>query len=168
MITLKDSIEINTSLDNLYDWINNLDEHFIDWSPYHTEFKKLTGGLEVNDILQFTEVVDNTPYNIKVKILKKEKTDNDFIVYMQTTVKLANIIFMGEKTKTGCKFTHIEEFGLKDTPFGKIGNWLLFEVIAKKQANWDLILGDMKEDNLYLKNYLETGKYGYEGKVEHL
>jgi len=32
-------------------------------------------------------------------------------------------------------------------------------VIAKKKANWQLIADDMKEDNMYLKQILETGVY---------
>ncbi len=168
MITLKDTIDINAPLESLYEWLSNFDKHFIEWSPYHTEFKKITGGLEVGDILEFTEVVNNISYKIKVKILKKEKTDEKFIVCMQTTIKLANIIFIGEKTQSGCRFTHIEEFGLKDSFWGEKVNWFLFEVLAKKRANWDLILNDMKEDNHYLKNYLETGVYGYEETIEHL
>ncbi len=61
--------------------------------------------------------------------------------------------------ETGCRFTHIEEFGKPDTFFGKFINWLLFNVIAKKKANWQLIADDMKEDNMYLKQILETGVY---------
>ncbi len=37
--------------------------------------------------------------------------------------------------------------------------YLLFEVIAKKKASWQLVKDDMAEDNMYLKQILETGVY---------
>jgi hypothetical protein len=52
-------------------------------------------------------------------------------------------------------FTHIETFGSKKPVIGGFLNFLLFKVLARKKANWDLILNDMKEDNENLKKILE-------------
>lgn len=161
MIVLRDSIEIATSIDELYTWFLNLEENFVDWSPYHTEFKKLNGGLRVGDKIKFVEVVNDIEYKVKGVIKEDKKTEDSFTIIFETASGLARIYFIGEAIDSGCRFTHIEEFGMKDSFLGKIVNWLIFDLLIKKKADWDLILEDMKEDNLYLKNYLETGEYGY-------
>jgi hypothetical protein len=159
MITLKDSIEIAVPLDNLYNWLLALDENFVKWSPPHEYFYKLDGGLNVGDRIQFKEQVMGIPYDIKGVIKRIDKEDENFNLMFETMSGLAHIYFIGEKTESGVRFTHIEEFGKPDTFLGKIFNWLLFEIFAKKKANWQLILDDMKQDNIYLKQILEEGKY---------
>ncbi len=162
MISLEDSIDINASLDSLYDWLCNLDKNFVVWNPSHTEFKKLSGGLNTGDKIQFTEIVKGISYKVKGTIKERTKNQDSFTMIFEAGSGFAHIYFLGNKTETGCRFTHIEEFGKPDTFFGKIINFLVFKVIVRKKADWNLILDDMKEDNIYLKNFLETGKYGYE------
>ena len=38
-------------------------------------------------------------------------------------------------------------------------NFLIFKVLYKKRANWDLIRDDMRLDNLYLRRILTKGEY---------
>ncbi len=159
MITLRDSVELSVPLDILYGWLNALDENFVKWSPYHDYFKKVSGGFDVGDKIQFKELVMGVPYDITGIIQEHEKSGDDFKIMFETMSGLGHIHFIGEKAAGGCRFTHIEKFGKPDTFFGKIFNWLLFNVIARKKANWQLILDDMKEDNVYLKQILETGVY---------
>lgn len=159
MITLRDSVELSVSLDKVYSWLNALDENFVKWSPYHDYFKKVSGGFDVGDKIQFKELVRGVPYDITGIIQQNEKNDDGFKIMLETMSGLGHIYFIGEKAVGGCHFTHIEEFGKSDTFFGRIFNWLLFNVIAKKKANWQLIMDDMKEDNMYLKQILETGVY---------
>ncbi len=159
MIKLKDSVDLNVPLNNLYDWLKSLDENFEKWSPYHEYFRKITGGLDVGEKIQFKELVMGVPYDIKGIIQENQKSDTGFRIMFETMSGLAHIYFIGENTETGCRFTHVEEFGKPDTLFGKIFNWFLFSVIAKKRANWQLIADDMKEDNMYLKKILESGVY---------
>ncbi len=159
MITLKDSVELSVPLDALYGWLEALDENFVKWSPYHECFKKVSGGLDVGGKIQFKELVMGVPYDITGIIQRHEKNDGGFQIMFETMSGLAHIYFIGEKTGSGCRFTHIEKFGKPDTFFGKIFNWLLFKIIAKKRANWQLILDDMKEDNVYLKQILEAGVF---------
>jgi len=159
MITLSDSIDISAPLDELYEWLRALDENFIKWSPYHEYFKKLSGGLEIGDTIQFKELVMGVPYDIKGTIQTHSKNNDGFRIVFETMSGLAHIYFIGDKTADGCRFTHIEEFGKPDTFFGRLFNWLLFEVLFQKKANWQLIQNDMEEDNRYLKQILETGVY---------
>ncbi len=159
MIKLTDSIDLSASLDELYRWFLELDKNFVRWSPYHEYFTKLTGGFEVGDQVRFKELVMGVPYDISGVIRLREKTEDGFRIMFETMSGLAHIYFIGEKTESGCRFTHVEEFGKPDTFFGKIFNWILFEVLAKKRANWQLIKDDMAEDNAYLKQILEDGVY---------
>lgn len=158
MIILKDSIEINTKIDKVYDWFMNLDKNFTRWHPNHKEFKRITGGDNIWDIVFFEECVNWICYKIKAKIIVKEKTKNSFKIVIKSTIWLAIISFSAKTTKNGCVFTYIEEFGMKDNLIGNIINFLIFNVLASKQANWDIIMKDMKEDNINLKNIMENKK----------
>jgi hypothetical protein len=159
MITLKEYVDNSVPLDELYDGRGGLDENFVKWSPYHEYFNKISGGFDVGDKIRFKELVMGVPYDIRGIIKQHEKSTDGFRIMFETMSGLAHIHFNGEKTAGGCRFTHIEEFGKPDTFWGKIFNWLLFEVIAKRKANWRLIKDDMAEDNMYLKKILETGVY---------
>jgi hypothetical protein len=159
MIVLKDSVDIAVSLDRLYQWLLDLDKNFVRWSPYHDYFQKVSGGFDVGDEIHFKELVMGVSYDIKGIIRLHERNNDGFRIIFETMAGLGHIIFIGEKIAGGCRFTHIEEFGKPDTFFGKIFNWLLFSVIARKRANWQLIKDDMAEDNIYLKQILETGVY---------
>jgi hypothetical protein len=155
MITLKDSIEIETSLEELYDWFMNLEKNFTKWHPNHKKFEKLTGGDEVGDIIYFEECVSGIWYKIKGEITVKEKNKDNFRLEFKTMSGIGRISFIAEKREEGCIFTHIESFGLETPLIGGIINFLLFNVIARKKVNWDLILQDMKEDNKNLKQILD-------------
>jgi hypothetical protein len=158
MITLVDSVKINVSLNTLYKWLYALDENFVKWSPYHLSFEKVTGGWAVGEKIRFKEVVMGVTYDIKGVIFEHTKTDNDFSIGFESMSGFGRIYFKGGVTDNGCRFTHIEKFGKPETTWGRFLNWLLFEVLFKKKANWQLIKEDMVEDNIYLKNILETGK----------
>ncbi len=157
MIILKDSIEINTTIDSLYNWFSKLDKNFVKWdSVHHTDFKFLSGGTEIGDKIYFEEIVDGVTYSIKGKIIENTKSDDNFVIAFKTSIGLGHIYFIGEKTKKNIRFTHIEKFGLKTPIIGNVINFLLFKVIAKKKANWELILDDMKGDNIRLKKIMEN------------
>ncbi|MDR1511904.1 MAG: SRPBCC family protein [Propionibacteriaceae bacterium] len=159
MIRLKDSVDIAVPLDRLYQWLQSLDVNFVKWSPHHEYFQKTTGGLDVGDEIQFKELVMGVPYDIRGVIREHEKSDAGFRIMFASMSGWGHIYFIGEATEGGCRFTHIEEFGKPDTPWGRFINWLLFKVLFKKRANWQLIKDDMAEDNIYLKQILETGVY---------
>lgn len=156
LIVLKDTIEIRTNMDSLYHWFLNLDENFVRWdSVHHTDFQLLSGGTEVGDKIYFEEIVDGVKYAIKGKIIEKTKSDDRFVFAFKASSGMGRIYFIGEKQDGKVRFTHVEKFGLKTPVIGNVFNFLLFKVIARKKANWDLILNDMKEDNVRLKELME-------------
>jgi hypothetical protein len=155
MITLKDSIEIDASIDRLLDWFMNIDKNFTKWNPNHKKFEMITGGNDVGDIVYFEQCVNGIWYKVKARIIRKEVSKGSFEVVVKSTIGLGTISFSAEAIENGCRFTHVEEFGMKNSMLGKIVNYLVFKILARKQANWDSILQDMKEDNVNLKEILE-------------
>ncbi len=158
-IRLEDSIKINVPLSQLYDWMLELDKNFVPWHPNHEYFIKVTGGLEPGNQIRFKELVMGESYDIEGTILEHWKNDNEFFMLFETFSGMGKITFNGKTTPNGCTFTHIEEFGKPAGFFRSMYNWWVFEVFGKKKANWELILTDMKEDNINLKQILETGIY---------
>jgi len=154
VVELKDSITLSVPMDSLYTWFLKLDENFVKWHPNHKCFKFLSGGTQVNDKIYFEEEVNGVLYAIKGEIINHTKTSDSFNVAFKTSAGLGHIYFIGRKNNTGCVFTHIERFGLSTPLVGNIINFLLFKVLARKKANWDLILTDMQEDNKRLKELL--------------
>ncbi len=159
MVTLIESIEINAPLDALYEWLIRLDENFVRWSPSHRRFSKTTGGFFVGDKIRFSERVDGVSYRIGGVIRGHERNETGFRLVFETMSGLSHIYFIGGETENGCSFTHIEEFGKPNTRQGRLINHLLFDILARRRANWRLIQNDMAQDNLYLKQILETGTY---------
>ncbi|MCE5345730.1 MAG: SRPBCC family protein [Bacteroidales bacterium] len=155
MVELKDSIEIRTSVNLLYEWLLDLDKHFVEWHPNHKVFEFVSKGKEIGDKIYFEEEVNGVLYAIKGEIIDLAKTKDSFNVAFKTSAGLGHIYFMGKETYSGCVFTHVEQFGLSTPIIGNVINFLLFKVLARKKANWNLILTDMREDNKRLKELLE-------------
>jgi hypothetical protein len=156
MVTLKDTIEINTTIDELYDWFMNIDVNFTKWHHNHKKFEKITGGSEVGDIIYFEQLVNGVWYKVKAKIILKEKNKDNFKIIIKSTTGLGTISFLGKTTENSCVFTHIESFGLSTPVIGNAINFLLFRVFFRKHANWKFILQDMKDDDANLKKILES------------
>lgn len=159
MITLIDAVEIDAPLDALYEWLLALDKNFVKWSPYHRRFKKRSGGFGVGDRIWFCERVSGVTYRVGGVIKTNEKNRDGFKMVFETMSGLSRIYFIGGKTDGGCSFTHIEEFGKPNTKFGRFLNRLLFCLLFRRRANWQLIQNDMVLDNTFLKQILETGVY---------
>lgn len=55
--------------------------------------------------------------------------------------------------------SHTEAFGITTPVVGTIMNFLIFKVLYRRKADFNLIRDDMGLDNLYLKNILTKGEY---------
>ena len=82
-----------------------------------------------------------------------------FRIVFQSDKKTAFITFDGQRTETGCRFSHTEAFGMTTPVIGPIMNFLIFKVFFRKMANWQLIRDDMILDNRYLTEILTEEKY---------
>ena len=154
MVTLKDSIEIKTTAENIFDWFKNLDnESFTEWHPNHKEFVKVTGGMDEGDIFYAEECVGRVWFKLRLKITRIEKRDWGWRADFESVHWLGRLIgtrisFIVKAKGDICIFTHIESFGFR-TP-------IISSLILKLfKSRIPLIKKDMEEDNANLKRILE-------------
>lgn len=159
MVTLTERVEIAAPFERLNTWADHFEEEFVKWSPLHLDCQLLSGGIRTGDKVRFHEIVMGLDYDVTGTIIDSERDSDHFRFVFESDKKTAVITFEGERTETGCRFSHTESFGLQTPVLGAIVNFLIFEVIYKKKANWDLIRDDMILDNLLLSDILTTGKY---------
>ena len=159
MVTLTESVNIPAPYEKLESWILNFREEFVKWSPYHIECDMYDGGYKVGNRIRFREIVMNLDYNVTGTITECEQDKDHFHIVFQSDKKTAFITFEGQRTETGCRFSHTEAFGMTTPLVGPIMNFLIFKVFFKKKANWQLIRDDMVLDNQYLTEILTEGNY---------
>ncbi len=159
MIKLTEKVDITAPYERLETWIDHFEKEFVRWSPYHIECELYDGGYQVGNRIRFREIVMNLDYNVTGMITEYERDRDHFRVVFQSDKKTAFIIFEGKRTETGCLFSHTEEFGIKTPVIGPVMNFLIFKVLFRKKANWQLIRDDMILDNRYLTDILTEGKY---------
>lgn len=159
MVTLKEHIDIAAPFERLCEWADNFEEEFVKWSPLHLECQLLDGGINTGDKVRFYEIVMGMDYDVTGTIVKSERDENRFRFAFESDKKTAVIIFEGERTDAGCRFSHTESFGMQNPVIGPIMNFLIFKVFFRKKANWQLIRDDMILDNMYLSEILTEGKY---------
>jgi len=160
MLTLQHSIEINTTVEKLYDWFMNLDKNFTKWHPNHTKFVKLTGGFNDGDVIRFEEKIDEKWFKFNFKIAKIERSENGWSV--EAKAPGCTIILKAEKKGDKAVFSHIETFGLikSQNPFiRKIVVPFIFKMI-NPIYRFDLIEKDIIEDNFRLKEIFESENPG--------
>ena len=157
MITLKDSIEIKTTPEKIFDWFKNLNKHFTKWSPCHKKFVKLTGGMDVGDIVYYEQCCEGEWYRVKNKITKIEQREQGWEIdyeclfpYSLLGIKGA---FVGEKKGEACNFIAIEYFGFKVPVIGTLIDYLM--KLFNPLIRFDIIERDMAEDGKRLKEILE-------------
>ncbi len=101
----------------------------------------------------------NLDYNVSGTITECEQDKDHFRIVFQSDSKTAFITFEGNRTETGCRFSHTEAFGMKTPVIGLVMNFLIFRVFFRMKANWQLIRDDMVLDDRYLTAILTEGKY---------
>jgi hypothetical protein len=77
---IKDSIEIKTSPEKVGEWLTNLDKHYKEWHPDHVKWVKITGSVDVGDVIYLEEYIAGRLVKAKSKVTKIEKTDKKFIM----------------------------------------------------------------------------------------
>lgn len=159
MIILKEQTDIRAPYEKLAAWLANFEEEFVRWSPYHIECKLFDGGYKTGDRIRFREIVMNLDYNVTGTITESEQDEDHFRIVFQSDRKTAFITFEGKRTPEGCHFSHTEAFGIGTPVIGPVLNFLVFKVLFRRKANWQIIRDDMILDNRYLTEILTQGRY---------
>lgn len=168
MVTLKEDVFIPAPFEKLSAWVDNFEEEFVKWSPYHLECELLDGEVRPGARMRFYEIVMGMDYDVTGTITACEKDDSHFKFSFMSDKKTAVITFEGERRDDGCLFSHTEEFGMRTPVIGPIVNFLIFKVFYRKKADWRIIRDDMVLDNRYLTEILTTGNYPARIPVEQL
>ena len=168
MVTLKEEIDIPVPFEKLCRWIDNFEEDFVKWSPYHIACEFIDGEIKTGNRLRFYEIVMGMDYDVTGTITSCQRDDNHFKFTFLSDKKTAAISFEGYRKEKGCHFSHIESFGMMTPIIGPIMNFLIFKVFYKKKANWKLIRNDMILDNKYLYEILTKNAYPDRIPIEKL
>ncbi len=159
MITLNEQISIPVPFEKLCDWADNFEEEFVKWSPYHLECELFDGNINAGSRVRFYEIVLGMDYDVTGTIIVSQRCEDSFKFVFQSDKKTAFITFEGKRTEEGCHFSHSESFGMTTPIIGPIMNFIIFKIIYKKKADWQLIRDDMILDNNYLYDILTQNKY---------
>ncbi len=168
MITLHEAIDIPAPFEKLVAWSENFEEEFVKWSPYHLECSLYDKSLAVGSKVRFYEIVAGLDYDVTGTIIESEADLDHFRYVFLSNFKGALITFAGRRTPDGCRFSHTEEFGLRTPVIGPLLNFLIFKVIARKKADWNLVRSDMILDNKLLRDILVEGRYPARIPVDEL
>ena len=168
MVKLHETVDIPAPFEKLKAWSENFEEEFVKWSPYHLECNLYDKSLAVGSKVRFYEIVMGLDYDVTGTIIESEADEDHFHYVFMSDSKGAVIIFEGERTQEGCRFSHTEEFGMRIPIIGPIMNFVIFKIIARKKADWNLVRGDMTLDNKLLTDILVEGKYPERISLEEL
>lgn len=168
MVTLTEQVDIPAPYERIQAWIDNFEEEFVRWSPYHLECNMYDGGYEMDDRIRFYEIVMGLDYDVTGEIVENEHDADHFRIVFQSDKKTAFITFEAHRTPEGIHFSHTESFGMTTPVVGPIVNFLILKVFYRKKADWGLIRDNMVLDNGYLRNILTQGKYPERIPVEEL
>jgi hypothetical protein len=121
MIILEDSIEIRTTPERILDWFEHLNRNFVLWNQNHKRFVKITGGMEVGDVVRFEQRISGKWYKYNLRICRKEISGTGWTIEAKTSF-IAQLTFITEKTGDVCIFKHVESFGFIENPL--VGKWI--------------------------------------------
>lgn len=144
MVSVKSSIKIRTTPDEIFKWLKNLDKHYREWHPDHVKWINETGNLDEGNISYYEEYLHGELHKSKAKIIDVVENER---------IEFANLFPMGiicpkgsfiiERKGDDCVFTATLSFR-----FG----WL-FSRFAKSRIK--AIEMHMKEEGENLKKLLE-------------
>lgn len=145
MITLRDSVEIRTTPEKVFEWFMHFDENYVSWHPDHVKCSYLKGKqFEEGSVLYAEEYLHGKLH--RMKFLTREVEPNKRVEYRMLFP--ASIIckggsFIMEGSGKGCLFTAILYFR-----FGRIFSKFL-------RARVEAIKKHMREEGENLKRILE-------------
>lgn len=148
MITLKDSIEIKTTPEKIFEWFLHFEENFHAWHPDHIECRWLKGKpFEEGSILYVEEYLHGKPHKMKFLGTKVEPNRKiEYKLLFPISIICPKGSFSIEPKGESCIFTATLSFR-----FG----WL-FSRFAKDRV--EAIKKHMKEEGENLKRLLEEEK----------
>lgn len=149
---IKDSIEIKTNIENLWNFFDNLEENYLLWHPQdHVKCVWKKGRPhEVGSIAYFEELLDGKLVKIQVKttkVVKYKYSENKPLFPL--SIFHPKGIYLFEAKGNNCVFTAINYFNIPK----------LFKKSFLSFAKMNVLEKHMKEEGVILKRILENKIY---------
>ena len=158
MITLRDTIEINTSPEKIFEWFAHLDKNFQSWHPEdHVECRYLKGNpLEVGSILYFEVYLLGKLQKAKYHITKVEPNSRvEYKVGFPFSVLGGRGAYTVERRGVNSLFTQDTYIGTKIPLLGSIVDKLTQVLIGRINEAFKQHLA---EEDQNLKRIMEEGQ----------
>ena len=150
MITLRDSIEIKVSPEQIIDFFLHFKDNFYIWHPEHVECRYLTAGpLKENSVIYFEEYLHGKLHKLKLRItLIKPDSRIEYRPVMGTKG-----VFVMEPRGTTTLFTAEMHVGSSMPVLGKIMDRIILKFLSRQLEG---IRQHMVEEGQNLKKILDS------------
>ena len=149
MITLRDTIEIKASPEQIFEWFAHFEENFHAWHPDHVECRFLKGKGEEGSILYVEEYLHGKLHKLKMHITKVEPNSR-----MEYRVSGGRGTFIIEPRDSSVLFTAELCFGTKIPLLGGLVDRLMRIFLSRQLEG---IKRHMVEEGQNLKKIMEEG-----------
>lgn len=142
---LKDSVEIKTASEKVFEWLTHFPEHYTEWHPDHVTCHYVTGGsMEEGSVLYCEEYIHGDLHSMKFRLTKIEPTRIDYDILFPMSIICPKGSFIVEPKGDHCTFTATLSFRF-DT---------LLSVLFKRRV--EALKTHVKEEGENLKRLLES------------
>ncbi len=160
MILLRDAVEIEVSVEQVYDWLAHFQENYVAWHSDHVECRYLTGAsLEPGAVLYAKEYLHGQPHHLKFRVTRV--VPNSLVEYAVSP----GIAGVFEIERRGNRAFFIAEIsiGLQLPVIGGSLDWLLLKLFSDRL---DVLKQHMAEEGRNLKVLLERNAHEHNRLVE--
>ena len=106
MITLRNTIKIKATPDEIFKWLKNLDKHYKEWHPDHVEWINETGNLDEGNIAYYEEYLHGELHRSRAKITEVEENKSiEFMNLFPMGILCPKGSFIIERKGDDCIFT---------------------------------------------------------------
>lgn len=68
MIPLRDTVTINVPPALLWDWLQSLPDHYLEWHPDHVSARWVHGALVPGAVMEVREMLHDKPHRLRMKV----------------------------------------------------------------------------------------------------
>lgn len=150
MVILRDTVEINAPVKEVYSFFLHFQENYLAWHPDHTFCRYLTDGpLRIGSVIYVEEVLHGRPHRLKMRLTGLEL--NSRIDYQLFPGAWGSFIFDQKDARTSL-FTAELRFGLALPILGKLLDPILRLLLSSQLQG---IERHMNEEGKNLKKGME-------------